>query len=104
MESLLLLKDELCLSYEALLFLYHSDDYEISKVSQMNAQIRKWNEVSSFSPKTLVQSGLRLPESRIQMVILSEFRMRETAIIEETHPTLCLHLVTVNISAGYKPL
>jgi len=47
LESLLLLKDELCLSYEALLFLYHSDDYEISKVSQMNAQIRKWNELDT---------------------------------------------------------
>ena len=93
-----MLKDELCLSYEALLFLYHSDDYEISKVSPMNAQIRKWNEVSSFSLKW------GLPDSRIPMVILSNFRMRETAIIEEMHPTLCLHLMTVNVSVGYKPL
>ena len=93
MESLLLLKDELCLSYEALLFLYHSDDYEISKVSQMNAQIRKWNEVSSFSIKWGASSRIENPDGHIVQIPH-----------EETHPTLCLHLVTVNISVGYKPL
>ena len=57
-----MLKDELCLSYEALLFLYHSDDYEISKVSQTNAQIRKWNEVSSFSLKWAASSRIENPD------------------------------------------
>ena len=63
-----MLKDELCLSYEALLFLYHSDDYEISKVSQMNAQIRKWNEVSSFSLKWGASSRIENPDGHIVQI------------------------------------
>ena len=45
LESLILLKAELCLNWDAMLFLYHSDDYVTSDSGDLNMQIRKWNSV-----------------------------------------------------------
>lgn len=48
LESLVLLKENLCLNSEAMLFLYHSDDYEVSSFSPTNTRIRNWNEVDTI--------------------------------------------------------
>lgn len=45
LESLILLKAELCLNWDAMLFLYHSDDYVTSDSGDLNMQIRKWNSL-----------------------------------------------------------